>query len=212
MPVTYRIHPAIGVARVGDSPDEYFIGPETPGVPPSLKTPGDTSPQPGSYKDRQHRIKRQGARFRIYEYTTDATGGVTAVREITAAAAHIEWEVHLVNRKAAEEKRFFPVAGNSLRNKGVDRNKLVIDPGPQRISGPNQVMQKVVATFMETVSVQLGDLLTDSDGRLIVLGGHGTSQSHDGRRLSENEDDFADNDGWCDDTSDGSVRVGSTVY
>ena len=80
-------------------------------------------------------------------------------------------------------------------------------PGPQRISGPNQPMQKVVATFMETVSVQLGDLLTDSDGRLIVLGGHGTSQSHDGRRLSEKDDDFADNDGWCDDTSDGSIAA-----
>src|SRR5215216_6490556 len=25
----YRIHPAIGVARVGDSPDEFFIGAET---------------------------------------------------------------------------------------------------------------------------------------------------------------------------------------
>ena len=71
MPVTYRIHPAIGVARVGDSPDEYFIGPEAPGVPPSLTNPSDSSAQPGSYKDRQHRIKRQGARFRIYEYTTD---------------------------------------------------------------------------------------------------------------------------------------------
>ena len=27
-----RIHPAIGVARVGDS-DQFFIGPESPGVP-----------------------------------------------------------------------------------------------------------------------------------------------------------------------------------
>jgi hypothetical protein len=25
MPVKYRIHPAIGIARVGDSPDDYFI-------------------------------------------------------------------------------------------------------------------------------------------------------------------------------------------
>ena len=31
MPVTYRIHPGIGVARVGDSPDDFFIGPEAPG-------------------------------------------------------------------------------------------------------------------------------------------------------------------------------------
>jgi len=26
--VSLRIHPAIGIARVGNSPDEYFIGPE----------------------------------------------------------------------------------------------------------------------------------------------------------------------------------------
>ena len=29
MPIEYRIHPAIGVARVGDSLDGFFIGPET---------------------------------------------------------------------------------------------------------------------------------------------------------------------------------------
>ena len=37
-----RIHPAIGIARLGNSPDEYFIGPEIPGdrsIP--LEEPGD---------------------------------------------------------------------------------------------------------------------------------------------------------------------------
>ena len=208
MSTKYRIHPAIGIARVGDSPDDFFVGPEAPGVLPALKKPDDTSTQPGKYKDAGQHIKRQGARFRIYEYTEDATGAVTKVREITAAEAQIEWEVHLVNRKAAEAKRFFPVGGNTPRNKGVvDRNKLVIDPGPQRISGVNQGMKKLQGKFMDTINVQLGDLLTDTAGRLIVLGGHGKSQSHDGRPLSENEDDFADNDGWCDDTSDGSIQA-----
>jgi hypothetical protein len=100
MPVTYRIHPAIGIARVGDSPDDFFIGPEAPGVAPVLKKLDDSTAQPGTYKDQQHRIKRQGARFRIYEYTEDTAGVVTKVREITGAEAQIEWEVHLVNRKA----------------------------------------------------------------------------------------------------------------
>ena len=212
MPVSYRIHPAIGIARVGDSPAEYFVGPEAPGVSPSLTNPSDSSAQRGGYKDRHRRIKRQGARFRVYEYTTDQAGAVTRVREITAADAEIDWEVHLVNRKAAEEKRFFPVDGRTLRNKGVDRRKLTIDPGVQRVSGPNQPMKKLVATFMDTITVVLGDLLTDSAGRLIVLGGHGTSQSHDGRRLSESEDDFADNDGWCDDTSDGPISATVTLH
>jgi hypothetical protein len=207
MSVAYRIHPAIGIARVGDSPDEYFVGPEAPGVPPSLTNRSDPTAQQGSYKDGQHRIKRQGARFRVYEYTTDPAGVVTKVRELTAAEADIDWEVHLVNRKAAEETRFFPDKDRTLRNEGVDRKKLVIDPGAQRISGPNQAMKKLVAMFMDSITVALGDLLTDSAGRLVVLGGHGKSQSHDGRRLSESDNDFADNDGWCDDTSDGPVSA-----
>ena len=39
MPITYRVHPAIGIACVGDSPDDFYIGPEAPGVSPVL-TPG----------------------------------------------------------------------------------------------------------------------------------------------------------------------------
>ena len=30
----YRIHPAIGIARLGDSPDEFCISPETPAALP----------------------------------------------------------------------------------------------------------------------------------------------------------------------------------
>ncbi|MGE5216044.1 MAG: LodA/GoxA family CTQ-dependent oxidase [Chloroflexota bacterium] len=145
MPTKYRIHPAIGIARVGDSPDDFFVGPEAPGVAPMLNEPDGTSSQPGKYKDQMHRIKRQGARFRIYEYTEGRAGVVTKVREVTAADAQIEWEVHLVNRKAAEKTRFFTPPDNSKsvgRNADVtDRSKLIIDPGPQRISGVNQPMK-----------------------------------------------------------------------
>lgn len=199
MPQTYRIHPAIGIARVGDSPDDYFIGPETPGVPPSLNKP-DAVPSPnGTYKDEHMQIKRQGARFRIYEYTEDAAGVVTAVREITAAEAQIEWEVHLANRKAAAPK----FDGTGRRNAERPESDLVIDPGPQHISGANQAMLMLRGTFMQTIDVVLGDLLTDAAGRLIVLGGHGRSQSLPQSPL----EDFADNDGWCDDVADGPVRA-----
>lgn len=199
MPVTYRIHPAIGIARVGDSPHDFFIGPEAPGVAPVLKNPDDAAARPGTYKDQQQRIKRQGARFRIYAYTEDAAGVVTQVREITSAEAQIEWEVHLANRKAAAPK----FNGPGRRNAGKPESDLIIDPGPQRISGTNQAMKKLLGKFMQTMDVQLGDLLTDAAGRLIVLGGHGKSQSLPQSPLTH----FADNDGWCDDVADGPVRA-----
>ena len=49
------IYPSIGVARVGNSPDEFFFGPEVPGAEPI---------DPERFRDRKGRIKRQAARFR----------------------------------------------------------------------------------------------------------------------------------------------------
>jgi hypothetical protein len=213
MPITYRIHPAIGVARVGDSLDDYFIGPEAPGIPPTLTKPDAPAlpeGQKGTYKDRHARIKRQGARFRIYEYTSNDARAVTKVREITAAEARIEWDVHLANRKAAaaripEDKH--PPSGER-RNKGVPEKSLILDAGPQAISGASQKMKRLQGTFMDKVDVPIGDLLTDAGGRLIVLGGFGKSQSvPPGAAL----DSFANNDGWCDDTSDGPVHAKVTL-
>jgi hypothetical protein len=209
MPNIYRIHPAIGIARVGDSPDEYFVGPEAPGVPPSLNQPDAPHDPNAGYKDDQGRIKRQGARFRIYEYTLDDVGATTQVREITAADAQIEWEVHMVNLKAAAPE-FPPPDPNSplppeMRNpafKGAERSKLVIDAGSQKIGEAERDLKRLQGRFMD-VDVRLGDLLTDSAGRLIVLGGFGKSQSPSDSLLV----DFANNDGWCDDTSDGPVRA-----
>ena len=132
-------------------------------------------------------------------YTEDAADVVTQVREITDAEAQIEWEVHLANRKAVAPT----LEGTGRRNAGKPESDLIIDPGPQRISGANQAMKQVRGTFMQTIDVQLGDLLTDAAGRLIVLGGHGKSQSLPQSPLTH----FADNDGWCDDVADGPVRA-----
>ena len=52
--VRAAIHPAIGIARVGNSPDGWFLGPEAPGPHPV---------PPGGFKDDQCRVKRQAARF-----------------------------------------------------------------------------------------------------------------------------------------------------
>lgn len=86
--VRAAIYPAIGIARVGNSPDEYFIGPE-------VLAP--TRVEPGFYKDRRGALKRLAARFRVYGL--NQYGEV--VRELTAADADISWQVHVANKKAA---------------------------------------------------------------------------------------------------------------
>jgi len=49
MKKSYRIHPAIGIARLGDSPTDYFIGPEAPGVAPSLTRADEPPSDSGKY-------------------------------------------------------------------------------------------------------------------------------------------------------------------
>lgn len=202
-----KIHPTIGVARVGDSPDEYFIGPERPGR--------HDLPLGGRYKDQAGRIKRQAARFRIFGY--DEHGDV--VRELTTADAEIRWTVHLANRKAAALRFGQPAEGTALRNEKVskaDRGRLVIDPGSRSISWCDAAgkakHQFGAGVFgigdLAAVDVELGELRTDEAGRLLVLGGHGRSASSPtGQPLGH----FADNDGWFDDTSDGPVGASVTL-
>ena len=86
--VAVAVHPAIGIARVGNSADSFFFGPEMPGSLPHA---------PEGFKDVSGAIARQAARFRIYGY--DAAGDV--VGEVTAADADITWTVSVANTKAA---------------------------------------------------------------------------------------------------------------
>jgi hypothetical protein len=194
--VRARIHPAIGIARIGNS-DEWFIGPELP---------YSTPPPEGGYRDASGRLKRQAARFRIFGY--DEQDQVVA--EITGADAEIAWEVHVANKKAAwyefEVALDLPEAAGvrvPRRNATVrDRGKLVIDAGPQNIrSGEFRVLDE--GRFFD-LPVTLGELQTDDSGRLVFTSGRGVS----GTPLRGNPArDFADNDGWHDDTCDGPVRA-----
>lgn len=201
MPNIYRIHPAIGIARLGDSPTDFFVGAESPGALPSLDRPANPPSTNPSHRDVKGRIKRQGARFRIYEYAQGQDDEWRAVREITAADATIEWEVHLANRKAASTR----FGGKSRRNLKTPIKKLVVDAGVQTVRGVNRGMKRLAGWFMNPKhKVVLGNILTDEAGRLIVLGGFGKSDSvPSGLPLK----DYANNNGWHDDVSDGPVRA-----
>lgn len=190
---TVKIHPAIGIARLGNSPTGFFIGPEKPGVVPAPT---------GGYRDAQGRIKRQAARFRLFGY--DQKGKLLG--EITARDANITWTVSLANKKAEWIKfqgRKSITDPNLRRNNSItDRESLIINPGPRSLSGPGQAASFDTGTFLGH-SVPLGDIRTDEEGRLLVLGGFGNSSSPINMVISE----FANNDGWHDDVSDGPVTA-----
>lgn len=202
--VRAAIHPGIGIARVGDSLDEFFIGPE-------VRFPAIGAP--GAYKDAQGALKRQAARFRIYGL--DEAGCVVA--ELNAGSAEIAWTVHLANKKAAwynfERAMDIPEALPSIRrNKGFvgdDRKALTIDPGPRSIAGRPDAGSRPfdTGTFVGQ-PVYLGELRTDDQGNLLVLGGHGKSDTPFPNNTPYT---YANNDGWYDDVSDGPVTATVTI-
>jgi len=150
----YAIHPAIGIARMGNAPvvptdpSTWYAGAESPWEVPNEGRP---------YK-LDGRIKRQAQRFRIYRYDDDGTPS----REIIAGedgVESIEWTVHLVNRKSAlsneqnapassvpgimppsDRPGVSPYGPADTRNSSVsgDRTSLVIDTGEQTVRSPGE--------------------------------------------------------------------------
>ncbi|TMO69064.1 LodA/GoxA family CTQ-dependent oxidase [Pseudoalteromonas aurantia] len=204
--VSAAIYPPIGVMRVGNSQSEYFIGPEV----------SEPLPQTANfYRDSTGALKRQAARFRIYGL--NAAGEV--VKELTADNADITWHAQLANQKASwynfEIALDIPEAAQAdpskLRNKNITgsaREKLLIDGGKNTLSGRNIAgeQHQFIGAFDE-VSVYLGEMTTDSEGRLVMLGGHGKSANIRGEQAVT----FGNNDGWYDDTSDGPITADVTV-
>ena len=206
--VRAAIHPAIGIARIGDSTKEFFVGPEVT----------DPLPQkPEFYRDSSGALKRQAARFRIYGYNEEGR----VVSELTPDNANIQWSVHLANKKAQwyqfQAALDIPEAANLSvphRNPTVkDRKTLAIDPGPRRIAGKSipggNEHTFDTGTFKGKVTVPLGEIRTDEAGRLLVLGGTGKSGSPSGAPVFNSADDksFNNADDWYDDTSDGPVTA-----
>ena len=207
--VRAAIHPAIGVARVGDSRTELYIGPQVTEPAPR---------EPGFYRDATGALKRQAAEFRVYGY--NAAGDV--VSELTADSADIVWTAHVANSKAHWYQFQLALdtpdaAGQSMprRNvgiKGAERSRLAIDPGPRSIrgkliSGGDEHLFNT-GKFKDTV-VPLGEIRTDFAGRLQVLGGYGQSASPSGAPIYTPSDanSFNNADDWYDDISDGPITA-----
>jgi L-lysine 6-oxidase len=161
----FEIHPAIGVARLGNSPDDFYLEPEmTGGRPIVCNANGEPELHEGKqvpvekFKDAKGLIKRQASRFRVFVYTDDSSSG----REIILGkdVQSIEWTVHIANKKAVwygfnelegdlmippPSDHVPPLPDNSYKSWGTklrnasfkgDRRDLIIDPGPRSLSAP----------------------------------------------------------------------------
>lgn len=223
MSTTWRIHPAIGIARVGDA-DDYYLGPETAGGLP-LEPDGQPISTHG-FRSADGRIRRQAARFQIYRYDDDPKG--RAVNLDDPDILGIEWTVHVANKKASwytfqtNSGQYGYLPDHPLRNAsitGEDRHRLVIDPGPRTLAGREQVAPFSRDTIpdgypggfptgLKPYEIDtLGEARTDAQGNLLVLGGYGRS----GTQVQPPQiGEYANNDGWFDDTSDG--RVSARIF
>src|SRR5215831_15600237 len=160
MTSTYKIHPAIGIARLGNS-SEFYLAPETTGGLPIQCNADGTTAQPEQpvteFKDSKGAIKRQGARFRVFVYDDASPGGrelqigdaVQVLNQFSGQVlkgtlTDVVWTAYLANKKASwydfqetnGEHGYAP--NHPLRNASITdphmRQKLIIDPGPQSVA------------------------------------------------------------------------------
>jgi L-lysine 6-oxidase len=219
-----KIHPSVGVARLGNSPDEFYLAPDTiGGLPFDVDTNNNQQGSVTTFKDDAGLVKRQGQPFKLYQDNgTELTLDSPNVKSIS-------WTVHLANKKAAWYQ-YSELSGNLMygeensytnrkipfRNPdktGKDRQALIVDPGPRTVSGKQQSANFDAASVPNgypshfppatveygTSITTLGSLLTDVKGRLIVLGGFGNAGG------DEPLTSYGGSNTWHDDTSDGPV-------
>jgi hypothetical protein len=205
----FKIFPSIGIARLGGSKREYFLCPEKSDSLGIEIGADSKETEIKNFKDGDGLIKRQGARFRVFELD-EATKEYLPVDMSTIS---VEWKVSLANKKAAVDRSknlppnlppdTAPQLPFALR---PNHEELIIKGGEKTITGKNSNGVFFDSAKYKKDIVYLGELKTDSNGNLIVLGGYGNSKSPSNAPLAATPNSgFYFSDDWYDDTSDGYV-------
>ncbi|SFM00215.1 LodA/GoxA family CTQ-dependent oxidase [Nitrosomonas communis] len=156
----YKIHPGMGIARLGNSETEFYIAPEIPaGLPQACDSAGNpilsddlTGPVlVKNFKDKNGRVKRQAARFQVFVYDDDTPAGrPLKLGDPVEGGGNrgklidIQWRVYLANKKASwyefneRSGEHGYAADYPRRNASVqNRDRLIIDPGPRSVNSTN---------------------------------------------------------------------------
>ncbi len=176
----FKIHPGIGIARLGNT-DEFYLAPEQLGALPiecddqgrEKTAKGGEPVRVQNFKESGDlsKIKRQGARFRVFAYddendpdgreikigdtfTFELETTTTGRTLVEGRVKDVQWTVHLANKKSSwyDYQETDGMHGYSsshpLRNPTVTqpdlRRQLITDPGPQTVSlaSPNASFAK----------------------------------------------------------------------
>ena len=220
-----RISPSIGVARLGNSTSSFCLSPEVlGGLPFEADAYGNKIGPVKSFKDESSQVKRQGQVFKILtsddtELTVDSPNVASIEWTVHLANKKAAWYQYseLEGNLLYGEANSYKNRGVAFRNESLtteeERQTLVIDPGPRSINGvcqtvgfdkreaplgyPIQYPPEKVSSG--TPITTLGELKTDNQGRLVVLGGFGHAGGN------EPLTSYGGSDTWHDDISDGPV-------
>ena len=202
--VRVAVHPSVGIARVGNSADSFFFGPELPGHP---------ARRAGRLQGRQRRHRPPGGpvpRLRLRRRRA------TVVTELTAA----DGDDRLDGQRRQQEGRLVRLRhgdGHPGRRAGQPPQRTT-SPAPTatgwssprasgRSAAPAPTPVPLDAGRFLDEPVPLGELITDELGRLVFLPADGQGYSPGQAPLTT----FSDNDGWADDTCDGPVLATVTL-
>jgi DNA-binding beta-propeller fold protein YncE len=151
--IRYKVHPSIGVARLGNS-DDFYLSPLDIGARPiewdsrtnNEKFVAGKLQYVSKFKDDKGQIKKQAARFKIYRYDNQNPKGKEV--SIDDEFDKVVWTVHLANKKGAWyefseydgdvlfKEHSYDEQNSAFRNQAVmdeQRKHLIIDPGARSL-------------------------------------------------------------------------------
>ena len=199
--MSYAIFPPLGFARIGNSPNEFFLGPEVKGALGIEIDPEGREHPVKSFKDAQYHVKRQGARFHLYEIPKEGGAPVPAA---LPAGTRVRWSVTLANKKDAVVRPASPPRTPRRVQMDPARSDRQIVASAE--ADPNDAVP--LNGKYRGIEVNLGSIRTDAQGNLIVLGGRGRSESPSNAPVGGS---FYNNPDWFDDLADGPVHAEVSV-
>ena len=204
----YRIFPSIGIARIGEDTN-FYLAPEVPERGHGELQPNGTTQPVTKFKNANGtKLRKQGVRFHLFE---SADGAMWTPANLPPTAV-VTWSVTLDNTKSAVTRAGEPPIAPSRPVLMPNSAGLDIRGGTKQIAGPNAASTLFRGTFTTgpafSVDVELGQLRTDVQGRLIVLGGNGFSSAPPNTPIGgAGGTSYYKNPKWHDDVADGPVTA-----